>query len=660
MTDRPPRPSRPIAPDRVGLPTWLLPALVLAVGVELAVAGQSWMAHRHVSLLPGVVGGFALGALAVVGLRSLSLRLVSRIMVVVGGAALVRFGSFDGSLLVGSQAVLVWVVAAVAVFVLSDRVATGAQPGLLEPDSSSPGAIGADAPKAAPGAPPLASPAGRPAPGSTFRTLVLVGAAVVLVAVVLTPVALPHLADSTAPGEGPRLNESDGAGASLRSTDSLDMTRRPELTDEVLFTVATNRPTFWRGETFDRWDGRRWTRSQPNRQAVESDGKVVAFPDDLGAAGPEEFQQTVRIEAEYSDVLFAAPSAVQVDNPGPVAQRADGTLSTVGAALGQGATYSVTSRRPALTEARLRAVEGGAIPSDVLAQYAAAPVTTDRVRQAATRVTAGADTTYDKIIALEEWMGSRTEYSLDAPLSPEGVDVVDHFLFTSKQGWCEQVASSLVVMARANGVPARLVTGFVPEDRDRVTGTYLVRARDAHAWAEVWFPELGWVPFDPTADVPLAATVSDDSTVGQWLLDHALFLALGVALVAAVAGPAFVLARRWRRRRHDRPVGWPATADARLVALGARVGRPRSPSETATAYAEVLAVRYREPRLADVGRVIDDALFAPTSPDAGRTADADRLLQELADADPPPADPSSVDPPPGRPPPGEPAEVLAQ
>ncbi|MCU1498882.1 MAG: Transglutaminase-like enzyme predicted cysteine protease [Acidimicrobiales bacterium] len=641
-------PSRSIAPDRRGQPRWVLPLLVVAVATGLAVAGRAAVVHRGGAGLVGVLCGCGVAVLAVVGLPSVSLRLVARTMVVFGGALLVRFGSFDGSLVAGSQPILVWVVAAVAVFVLTDRVATGAQPGLLAPDAGSPpgaapraGATTATATRRATG-PDRTLPAGRADAPSTARTLVLSGAAVVLFAVVLTPLALPHLADTAAPGDGPRLDRTDTSGASLRSADSLDMTQRPELSDEILFTVVSDRATFWRGETFDRWDGRTWTRSEPTRIAVPSTGEVSLLPDDLGASGAESFLQTFRIEADYSDVVFAAPTAVQVDAGRPLAQRSDGTLTTVYSAFGRGATYQVRSRRAALSEARLRAADRRAVPPDITARYAAQPVTSDRVRRAATDVTRGAASTYDKIRALERWMGSRTEYSLDAPLSPAGVDVVDHFLFTSKQGWCEQVASSLVVLARANGIPARLVTGFVPGDRDAVTGTYLVRGREAHAWAEVWFPEVGWVPFDPTADVPLAGRDQTDPTWAEWLVDHALYLLLALALAVAIAGPVRLLVKSGFRRRSRRPVGWPAVADARLVALGARVDRPRLASETAAAYASALAERYADPRLVAVGEAIDDALFAPTAPSPGRIAAADQVLTDLAVADVPVQRPAPV------------------
>ena len=135
------------------------------------------------------------------------------------------------------------------------------------------------------------------------------------------------------------------------------------------------------------------------------------------------------------------------------------------------------------------------------------------------------------MIAIEDWMGAHTEYSLNAPLSPPGVDVVDDFLFRSKLGWCEQIASSLVVLARSVGIPARLATGFAPGERDALTGRFVVRERDAHAWAEIYFAGIGWQGFDPTASVPLAG---DKPASGSWMQrvrDHALAFGIAAALL---------------------------------------------------------------------------------------------------------------------------------
>jgi len=614
---------RPLHADRAGLQAWLLWATAAATALCCGVAGSVAATGEARSPSAGVLAGVVLAALAVVGLRSISVRLAARSMLVVSAGVLIRFGVLGGSVASGSQAILAWVMGAVAIFVLTDRIGTDGQAALDEPGSGGvahPGARSAGWGGAGPG---------RADAVRTARATVSSAVAVVLVVLVVTPIALPRLARSTSPGEGPRLPAEDGGSTVLRATDSLDMTSRPDLTDEIVFRVTTDRATFWRGETFDAWDGRRWTRTEGGRSAVRIDGSVDVGPDDLGAVGRDRFVQRFRIETTFSDVVYGAPSAVRVDAGRALAQRNDGTVTTAGVALGRGATYEVESRRPELTEELLRSAGRGPVPADIRARYAADPVITDRVRKAATSVTADADTTYDKIRALEQWMGERTEYSLDAPLSPEGVDVVDHFLFESREGWCEQVASSLVVLARANEIPARLVTGFVPDERDPVTGTYVVRARDAHAWAEVWFPDVGWVPFDPTADVPLASTDQTTPSWGQWLIDHAVIIGLALAAVALLAWPLVVLGRRLRRRFVARPRTWAGRADARLVELGERVDRSRREDETATTYAYALAERYHDARLVRVGESVDDTLFSPDPPGADLQAAMDRILDEI-------------------------------
>jgi transglutaminase-like putative cysteine protease len=641
-------PAHPAHPDRAPTPPWLFAGIAGATSGAMAIAAHQAASQGRFPPEVGAVGGVAVALLGLFGLPSLSVRLVARVFLGVSAVLMARFAVLIGSPLEAGQALPAWVVAAVAVFVLTDRAGTAAQPPLGPPvDVGSPHRSSVAAVAAGPSTGAAGGPAGggrwpREA-GLAVRAVVVVAAVVLAFGVVAAPVAVSHLpAAAVQAGDGPTLDAA-GRSGSLRSVGSLDMTRRPAPGDDVVFTVQADRATFWRGQTFDGWDGRTWTQSVTARFALDPPGVVTNLPDDIGARGGDELVQEVRIEAPAADIAFAAASPVSIESARPVGQRLDGTLVTTGTAFGRGSTYRVVSRSPLLSEARLRAVDGGEVPADIARRYASMPVATERVVAAAKRVTRSATTDYDRIRALEAWMGGRTEYSLDAPLSPGGVDVVDHFLFTSKQGWCEQVASSLVVMARAIGIPARLVTGYVPGDYDRVTGRFVVKAKHAHAWAEVWFPEVGWVPFDPTADVPLAGVDASGRTLSAWLADHAVVLALGLAAVAAVAGPGLLLWRRWRGRiraflsarwpgRRRRAVAWVAAADARLADLGSRAGWPRSAHETASAFARSLGLHLGDDRLAGVGRVIDDAQYAPNPPSEAERAEVDGVLAALVDA----------------------------
>jgi hypothetical protein len=355
--------------------------------------------------------------------------------------------------------------------------------------------------------------------------------------------------------------------------------------------------------------------------------RLAVDPADVGARAGTEMTQTFRIETGFSEVLFAAPSAVEVETDRLVRGRRDGSAIVHGG-LGQDAVYTVTSRSVLPTAETLRAADEREVPDAVADAYARPPVASERVEALAASITAGAPTTFDKIRAIERWLGANTRYSLDAPLSPRGADVVDHFLFESRLGWCEQVSSSLVVLARSVGIPARLATGFVPGERDELSGRFVVRERDAHAWAEIYFAGVGWQGFDPTASVPLAGEADE---AGSWLdtaRAHAVELALALALLVwlAVAGPRLV--RDWRARRARRNT-WSIRALARLDRIGRRAGRRRAPAETPQEYARALAAAVGDARLVDVGAVIDRDAYAARGADAQARADADRALAEV-------------------------------
>lgn len=109
-------------------------------------------------------------------------------------------------------------------------------------------------------------------------------------------------------------------------------------------------------------------------------------------------------------------------------------------------------------------------------------------------------------------------YTLDPPSL--GLNGIDDFLFTTRQGFCEHYASSFVFLMRAAGIPARVVTGYQGGEYNAFGNYYIVRQSDAHAWAEVWLQDRGWVRIDPTAAIApervergLSAALPDNVTL---------------------------------------------------------------------------------------------------------------------------------------------------
>jgi len=221
-------------------------------------------------------------------------------------------------------------------------------------------------------------------------------------------------------------------------------------------------------------------------------------------------------------------------------------------------------------------------------------------------------------------------YTLAPPLL--GRDAVDDFLFGSRAGFCEHYAGAYVVLLRAMGVPARVVTGYQGGELNPVDGYLTVRQSDAHAWAEIWTPADGWRRVDPTAAVapervehnlaralprpaafglgPLLALQNDpdswlaqlrfayaalNNSWNQWVLDYnpdrqrSFLEELGTAFAngRSALGAALVVALlallRWRRRR--RPADPLAGLYEAFCRQQARHGYARRPDEGPRNYA---------------------------------------------------------------------------
>lgn len=615
--------SGPVSADRrrVGPPE--------VAGIAALAALSVGLATRAVPTAGGSGLGFAAGAvaavLAVVGLRSVPLRVTVAAVCLLGAATMARFGRLDAAAPSASPLLLAWVVATGAALVSAAAATRRAAPPLPT--------VGA--PRRA-GAPALA---GGRARSGVFRAIVVVSGMCVIAALVLGPVAADRFTAGGVLGALPDFGQNT-SNNSLAASDSLDMTNRPRLSDRVVLTVAADRSSFWRTDVFDRWDGSTWRRSSDAMQLLV-DGEVTHDASDLAATGGRELTQVVTIEAGFANALPAAPTAVSVESASPLVQRADATLVAALNPLGEGASYRVVSRVADVDEAELAGI-GDAAPEAVRRRAAQTPTATSRTKALADRLAVGTVGPYAKVKAVEAWLAANTRYSIDAPLAPRGVDVVDHFLFETKVGWCEQVASSMVVLLRLMGVPARLATGFVPGKWNPIARRYEVRESDAHAWTEVFFDGVGWIGFDPTADVPIAGQRPSMTGPLGWALDHLVALVAAIVTLVLVAGPVGRTVARgatWiRRRRRPRGDRWAARAGWELERLGSRVGLARAPAETTTRFAARVAstMAGADPEtvsaLASVGEAVDQDLYDAEPLDAAQRDRHDRVLAAASES----------------------------
>jgi len=277
--------------------------------------------------------------------------------------------------------------------------------------------------------------------------------------------------------------------SSLDADDEVAVVGPTRLSPEVRYTIESPVAANWHAGAYDTYTGDGWVRSG---EQSPLEGPLDGPPGDATAVN-------TTITAETASPSLPAPWQA-VDVRGPTAQTArvdeHGTLR-LAEPLGAGESVTVESRVPAASPTALRNA-GTDYDRAIEERYTQLPESTpDRVGERTEEIVAaaGAETPYDQAVAIERYLRSEYEYSLTVR-KPDG-DVADAFLFEMDAGYCVYFATTMAAMLRSQGVPAQFVTGY--SEGERVgEDEYVVRGQDAHAWVKVYFPEHGWVAFDPT------------------------------------------------------------------------------------------------------------------------------------------------------------------
>ncbi|WP_019913685.1 DUF4129 domain-containing transglutaminase family protein [Paenibacillus sp. HW567] len=338
---------------------------------------------------------------------------------------------------------------------------------------------------------------------------------------------------------------------------------------EAVFSVFTNQPSYWRGESLAYYDGRRWIRESEELMPFSLTGLPVSGQDliESGAGEGRRVVQRIQLAAPSSgsQPLFSAGTVTDVESIKLTDGSRLGYVLTNAAmnsfrlpetaSSAKVAEYTVDSLVPESDPASLRKASGDD-PSAVKSLYLQLPALLPvRVTGLAAKLTASAGNRYDAVTAVRDYLQRGYTYTLKTRVPPSGADFVDDFLFTTKQGYCVHFATSMTVLLRSAGIPARYVQGYGPGTlaADPLPQRYNVTQGDAHAWVEVYFPGAGWVPFDPTpAAAPAAAAGPAAPPVSAAAQRADVLPALpqaGGHLPAPAAAAALGLAAAWRWRR---------------------------------------------------------------------------------------------------------------
>ena len=431
------------------------------------------------------------------------------------------------------------------------------------------------------------------------------------------------------------------------STANINLRYRGRLGDQVVMYVRTGAPGYWRGLVFDSYQKGIWTATHSEGQTFRAyvDARQLPPPQ-----GPQlgSFVQVYRIVQPMPGVIYAAAPVESIYYPAAEIRRDYYGDWRAPAPHAAGTTYSVVSALPDYTPGSLKKLAGQDPSPAVYPQYYDTGSLSERARALARQLTAGIDPAdrYELVMALTRKLGSEPyRYSQNLSRVPPGQDPIDWFLFDAKVGYCEQFATAETLLLRSLGVPARLVTGYSTGEYNPTLDQSVVRARDAHAWVEAYFPGHGWVPVDPSPGFdPLAATRFPNrwATSGlARLIPHLTIGAPGAALgsLGALAlGPGLaallivlVAASGWLWTRRRRLVRSRSPGEFQLLRLYERIQRRlrrrRGPAETPLEYEHAIVAGELAELLSDVTAAVNRGAYAERWPSP---ADMEELTARLS------------------------------
>lgn len=519
-----------------------------------------------------------------------------------------------------------------------------------------------------------ADSAGRPSAGWNLDLLGRqVGLSAVGVALIV-PFILPA-ASLQLVGSGGLLGDGAGGGSGVISVNNpvLDLRRNLVTQPDIrLLTVQTDDPApgYLRTSVLDAFTGTRWEpSSRDESNAVDTDDDLPSVPGRTVNMPTREVSYAVRVSPHFNSswlpVLYA-PTSVDVEGDWRVDR------DTMDVVVGDdeealtSMSYEFTSTLVDPSPAQLRAAPP---PPEALGALTDLPDDVPAIiNQRAREVTAGTTTDYDAALAIEQWFRDPDEFVYSTePASGTGMQTIAEFIGEGREGYCEQFASAMALMARSVDIPARVAVGFLrPEIRPGRGGqtSYVFAGGDLHAWPELYFEGVGWVRFEPTpadrtgnagstnaedapADsggrVPEPERVPQGDTAATETLqavseapmsvrsDVSLRTVAGTLVLLGLAGlPAAWRAARARRRWatvSSNPQQWPEAAWAELGDSVLDLRRPWDRAATPRSAGAALTPLLRddpsaEKALARLVRAVERSRFADASSNAGADAEA--------------------------------------
>jgi transglutaminase-like putative cysteine protease len=446
-----------------------------------------------------------------------------------------------------------------------------------------------------------------------------------------------------------------------------------------LLRVKARFPSYWKAENLDEFDGFRWRRNDPTFEAQELPANQFNV---------SRFTQRISVSVRNlrTDTFVTGGYAFGVTLPHVDAEPTLDGVFTADRTLERGDTYAATVYTPQLSERQRRAAgdrypaslvayrtislplgpgaaasivrltfpafgahstrigigpPGQTAPASLVRRRVIAGSPYQRTYALAQRLSRGATNPETVVERVYAYLGNGFGYSETPPASASNLD---GFLFDAKTGYCQQFSGAMALLLRMAGIPARVASGFTTGAYDAKAREYVVRDLDAHSWVEVWYPDWGWVTWDPTPAAAPARNQPADSSGGPGTalaarppgLPRAVpspepgglaardsatpWWQYALLAVAVAAAGGLLAAWRVRRRRGARPA---------LSELERALRRARREPAPGTTLAALEALFARTPGAAGYVRALRESRYG-SRPAAPTRAQRRGLRSELA------------------------------
>lgn len=260
---------------------------------------------------------------------------------------------------------------------------------------------------------------------------------------------------------------------------------------------------YWRGRVYDHYLNGKWSNESAHVSKFDPENNQL-IPTDIGHRVEVHFTVTLRLEEQK--LLYMPSEPFWVNRTGTVEavtlpdQGKDVNAWIADPPLTIGSKYQIHAliANPSIEDLR---AAGTDYPQWVSENYLQIPQEIEtQIKELAEEVTAGTESPYDKATAITQYLRKEIEYSTALTEPTSNRDPILWVLFNYKKGFCTYYASAEVLMLRSLGIPSRLAVGFSEGQYDQAQKTYTVVRANSHAWPEVYFPGVGWVEFEPTAN----------------------------------------------------------------------------------------------------------------------------------------------------------------